>query len=435
MNSHIDAAYAGLDRDTARIYRELSRLPVHDFDATLVAAVANTTPEKATGHLARLTATGLLESPDVREPLGPIYRFASPELRERVLGLARAVEVDGDADEVLGRALGWALAAAVAADDLITTSHHRTLNITPTDLPYAPQHPVHHPDADAALGWLTAQCENLLALVRHAAQASRHDYAWRLVYSLWPWWRAAGRDDEWNDLHSLALDSVRHDPHAGDLAERHLLNTYGLGLRNTGDPAALGIFTRVREAAVQAGDALGEAQSLHELGATHLQMNQPGPAVSYLEQARSIRAEHGYERGVALSDILLGQASLSLGHVDQALHRLQGARTALDGVDAHDAARALAWQARAQIQTGDISAAETNLYSAAQEFHAVRAPRWVALTVEWRGQAAEAGNRPSDAHALYTEALDQYLPISAADADRVRNHLARVNRILRHSSS
>ncbi|WP_329160683.1 ATP-binding protein [Streptomyces anulatus] len=426
MSNHVDAAYTGLDRATARTYRDLSRLPVHDVEATLVAAVRDTSPQEATEHLDNLAAAGLLEIAGDDEPHGVRYRFGSPELRERVLNLARREETDGEADQVLGRAMGWALSAAAGADALITPSHHLTLNIDPSDLPYAVKHPVLHPDADAALGWLTTQSDNLLALVRSAADAGQHEYVWRLVYSMWPWWRAGG-GDEWTELHALALESVRHDLRAGELAERHLLNTYGLGLRISRDPSALRVFTRVREAALQKGDALGEAQALYELGATHLQMKQPTEAVPILEQTRLIRAEHGYARGVALADILLGQALLSLGLLDQALHRLQGARAALDGVDAHDAARALAWQGRVQVQVGDIAAGETSLNTAIREFRDARAPRKVAQTVEWLAHASEADGRLSDARALYAQAINEYLPMSAVDADRVRDHLARLD--------
>ncbi|MEW1757377.1 hypothetical protein AB0393_12805 [Streptomyces cyaneofuscatus] len=426
MNSHVDAAYAGLDRATARTYRVFSRLPVHDIDATLVAAVCATTPEAATGHLDDLTAAGLLEISGTGELRGAVYRFASPEVRERLLQAACTVETDGEADEILRRALGWAMSATVTADALITSSHHRTLNISPSDLPYAPQHPVRLPDADAALGWLTGQSDNVLALVRSAARAGHHDYVWRIVYSLWPWWRAAGRHEDWTELHSIALESVRHDLRADSAAERHLLNTYGLGLRNSGAPNALRVFTRVLEAALRADDALGEAQALYELGATHLTMEQPAEAIPVLERARGVRAEQGYERGVALADILLGQALLSLGRLDEALDRLQGARAALEGVDAHDAARALAWQGRVQVQAGDIPAGEMSLNTVLREFREARAPRKVAQTVEWLAHAAEADGRLADARALYEQAIAHYRPVSGVDADRVRDHLARL---------
>ncbi|WP_217231278.1 ATP-binding protein [Streptomyces anulatus] len=426
MTTHLDAAYAGLAPDTARIYRDLSRLPFHDTDPALVAAVRRITPEEATGHLAALAAAGLLENPGSDELRGPLYRFASPELREQALGLAHAHETDGEGHDVLGRALGWALSAAAAADEQATPSHYHTLGINPGDLPHTPQHPVHHHDADCALGWLSAQCENLLALIRAASQHSRDDYVWRLVYSMWPWWRAAHRGDEWIELHELALSAASRDTGADGLVERHLMITYGLGLRNAGDPIAKQVFTRVWEMACEARDELGEAQALYELGATHLTTNDAMEAVPLLERARRIRVEHAYARGVALADILLGQADLHLARVDQALHRFQGARAALQGVDAHDAARALAGQGRTLLQAGDVPAGEAALTAAANEFLAARSPYQAGQALEWAGTAAADGGRLADARLFYGQALTHYLPVDAVGADRVRDALGRL---------
>ncbi|MFJ1742551.1 hypothetical protein ACIOG4_28240 [Streptomyces microflavus] len=430
MTTHLDAAYAGLEREgTARALRDLSRLPVHDIDAALVATIRTITPEDATGHLAALAAAGLLESLGTHELRGTLYRFPSPEVREQVLGIAHGAETDGEGHDVLGRALGWALSAAAAADALVTDSHYRTLGINPGDLPHAPQHPVHHADADSALGWLTAQGENLLALARAASRNGLDVYVWRLVYSMWPWWRAASRTDEWIELHELALGAASRDPGAGELVERHLMNTYGLGLRAADDPIAVRTFTRVRELARQAGDTLGEAQALYELGATHLQRGDAAEATPLLEWARRIRLEHGYERGVALADILLGRAALGVTPADtgQALCRFRDARTALEGVDAHDAARALAWLGRAQIQTEDLPAGESALRTSVQEFLDARSPHQAARSLEWLGNAAEDNGRITEARTAYSQALAHYLAENGADADRVRDRLARLN--------
>lgn len=430
LTTHFDTAYARLDPDTAQTCRGLGRLPVHDIDASLVAAVRDITPEEATGHLTALVAGGLMEHTGEGEQQGARCRFGSPELRERVLDLARGEETDGEADQVLGRALGWALAAAVEADKLVTESHYLTLGISSAGLPHTPRYPVVHPGADAALGWLTAQSESLLALVRVGAQARQHAYVWRLVYSMWPWWRAASSNEDWTEIHALALESVGHDPSAGELAERHLMNTYGLGLRNAGDPIAVRIFTQVWGMAQRAGDALGEAQALYELGATHLTNNDAMEAVPLLERARNIRVEREYGRGVALTDILLGQAALRLdpADVDHALRRFRDARSGLVEVDAHDAARALAWQGRTQIRAGDVQAGESALRTAMQEFLDARAPHQAARTCEWLGDAAEGDGRLSEAQNYYSEALTHYLRVDAAAADRVRERLARVGR-------
>lgn len=47
--------------------------------------------------------------------------------------------------------------------------------------------------------------------------------------------------------------------------------------------------------------------------------------------------------------------------------------------------------------------------------------------MEWLAHASEADGRLSDARALYAQAINEYLPMSAVDADRVRDHLARLD--------
>ncbi|MFD5506056.1 tol-pal system YbgF family protein [Streptomyces sp. NPDC127061] len=253
-------------------------------------------------------------------------------------------------------------------------------------------------------------------------------YVWRIVYSMWPWWRSESRHAEWIELHNLALESLRLDRSGTELAEMHLLTTLGLALRDTGSPQALRTFHRVLNLARQAEDPHAEAQALHELGATHLQMGHASQAVMFLTRARRARTRLGYERGVALTDILLGQEVLARAHVRPALGRFEAARAVLLAVpDAHDAARALAWKGLALIQARNIPAAEAALDTARLEFLAVQAPRWVAQTLEWLGQAAEAGDRPDDARAFYDQAIDGYLLVDAAGADRVRGHLARMS--------
>ncbi|MFI1189772.1 hypothetical protein [Streptomyces californicus] len=255
MSTHPDAAYAGLGPDTARTYRDLSRLPVHDIDTSLVAAVRRLSPEDAAGHLTALACVALLENLGAHDLRGPLYRFPSREMRERAGELAHGHATQDEGHDVLGRALGWALAAATAADAQATDSHYRTLNINPGDLPHHPQYPMHHDGPEAAIQWLTSQSENLLTLVRAAYQNQMHAYVWRLVHSMWPWWRTAGQghSTDWIELHALALVSLDHDDSAGEQEERHLLNTYGLGLRLDGSPIALRTFTRVREMARRAG--------------------------------------------------------------------------------------------------------------------------------------------------------------------------------------
>ncbi|MFF2013837.1 tetratricopeptide repeat protein [Streptomyces sp. NPDC058195] len=420
MTTHHDAAHAGLSPDSAFAYAQIALLPVKDVDACLAAALCGTDPDAAAITLRSLTSAGLLEEcPDEAGagPRGRVFRFPSPELRRQ----AQETAHPHGQDQRLVLVLGWALAATAAADALITPSHHHTLGLEPV----APDHPVRHTGPDGALAWLTAQGDNLIALVRAAHTAGHHTYVWRTVYSMWPWWRSDARHD-WTDLHTLALDSLRQDSTGPALAERHLLNALGLAQRDSGAlDQAVETFYHVFQLAQT--DVLGTAQAFHELGVTHLKQLDLAQAQRVLSLAQDLSTSEGYERGVALSDIALGEVALAEGRPEEALSRFVTARNALlDEPDPHDAARALAHKGRALIQLGCVPDAEEALHEALLEVRAAQAPHLAARVLEWLGQAAEASDRPADARTYYTQAREHYQPLNPADAARVQDLLTRM---------
>ncbi|MET8683605.1 tetratricopeptide repeat protein [Streptomyces sp. NPDC004732] len=419
VTTHLDTAYAGLSRDAARAYRRMGLLPVLDIDASLTATILDVPPDDAAYALESLQAVQLLEQATPHDLRGPVYRWPSAEVRQHARQHALAEATDGETDEVLRRALGWALAATSAADTLITPTHCLSV----PDSRHRPAHPVTFETKRMAMSWLKAQADSVLALIRAAHSSTEYSFAWRITYALWPWWRSDRRYGEWIEIHRLALDAVQRcqEPHA----EWRLLNTLGLALRGTGAfDEAIGVFARVREMATRVDEGLGVAQALHEIGATYVDAKQPQEAVPYLEEAVEQRLDLGYSRGVALTEILLGQIAVSSGDYQKAGTVFSHARDLLlDARDEHDAARALAWRGRTSMLAGDISAAEHDLRTANAEFAEAEAPSWLAHTIEWLGEAAQQDRRPQDAQALYAQALDLYVPLSAHDADRLRERL------------
>ncbi|MCZ0975903.1 tetratricopeptide repeat protein [Streptomyces albulus] len=419
VTTHLDTAYADLPQNAARAYRRIALLPLHDFDASLTAAVATASSEDAVSALRSLAAVHLLEEGTPHDLRGSVYRWPSAEVREHARQHALAAATDGETEDVLRRALGWALAATSAADALITPTHC----LPTTDARYRPDTPVTFADKSSAMSWLKSQADSLLAVIRAAHAAEEYAFTWRITYALWPWWRSDRRYGDWIEVHHLALDAVQRcqEPHV----EWRILNTLGLALRGTKSlDEAIGVFSRVREMACRIDDQLGEAQALHELGSTYVEARKPQEAVPLLEQAREKRGKLGYRRGVALTDVVLGQAAFDTHDYEQASSRFVDARDVLlDVDDAHDAARALAWRGRASTFSGDIAAAETTLRSANAEFVEIEAPLWTARTLEWLGEAAHADGRIEDAQTLYSRALDRYLPLSTNDADRLRERL------------
>ncbi|WP_331736065.1 tetratricopeptide repeat protein (plasmid) [Streptomyces xanthophaeus] len=418
VTSALDTAYADLSRPAARLYRKVAQLPVESVDGSLAAAVALLTPAEAADLLQEITIGGLLVRDGDHPVRGPVWRYSSASLAH-ARDHAALEQLDGAESEARRRAADWYLAAATAAERLLTPSHRR-LDRTYV---YPAEHPVEFPDRAAALSWLDAQSANLLAVIRSAHAAGSYGLVWQLVHAMWPWWRAARMYDAWIGAHRLGLEAARL--YNSDLAVQEMANTLGIGLRGARsfDEAAR-IFADVLAGARERQDVRGEAQALHELGATAYEAGRPEEAVGHLEQARTLRESREDRRGVALTDILLGQVHLGRGDAAAAIVVLAAARAALVEVeDPHDAARALAWLGRAHSAAGHHEEAERLGFTANREFAETGSRHWLARSLEMLGQTADASGRAEDARSLYIQSLERYAHISPLDEERLRRRL------------
>ncbi|MFD4476025.1 hypothetical protein ACFWPU_07905 [Streptomyces sp. NPDC058471] len=192
---------------------------------------------------------------------------------------------------------------------------------------------------------------------------------------------------------------------------------------------------KVLRRARTARDPRGEPQALHELGATYLAADRLETAGPPLEQGRTLRQslatqatdphdQRTYIRAVALSDVALGQVAIGLGDTAAAAARLATARATLTALkDGLDAARALAWLARAHAVSGDYAAAEHEGRAAVEECRQAGSPRWVARGLELLGHTLREGGQGERARTAFEESLQIYTAISPRDADRVRRQL------------
>lgn len=418
VSAALDTAYSDLDRTAARLYRKAAFLPGDTIDSHLAAAITERTPAEASADLADLAASGLLARDTDHPVRGPVFRYSGPALAHAREHAARE-ETDGADTEARVRATDWYLATATAAERLLTPSHRR-LDRTYV---YAPQHSAEFADRRAALTWLDAQSADLMATLRSAYAAGRYGAVWQLVHAMWPWWRAARVYDLWIEAHRLGLEAAHLYNNA--LAEQEMRNALGVGLRGIHRfDEAIGCFTEVLAGARTREDTRGEAQALHELGATNFEAGRAEESVGYLEQARTLRERREDRRGVALTDILLAQVHLSRGNASTAIDILVSARaTLIEVADPHDAARALAWLGRAHSLAGHHEEADRAGRRAHGEFVEHGAPQWTARSLEMLGQTAAAAGRAEDAVSLYTQALEQYSGLSTVDAERVRRQL------------
>ncbi|WBB58495.1 tetratricopeptide repeat protein [Streptomyces sp. WMMC500] len=419
--------HAALDDSEAHVHRCLARLPFADVDVELTAAACALRGRAAGEALAALADAGLLERHGRHPVRGPVYGLrgaVGTHPRTHVDQLGRLDRLDHEepdpvAGEPLRRALDWLLAAATAAAHLLDRGYR--------DL----DRDHHHPPADApafttaseALAWLDAQHTILMAAVRAAHAAGLHGSTWRLVHAMRPCWTAFHHYPGWLEAHELAYDAAQRCGHAS--AQREILRTWGVALRNAGRHAQATVaFTRVIAAARTAGDELGVARALYELGGTHLDANHPRQSEPFLRRARGLLRTLGDVRGVALCDVCLGRVALVRDRPTEAITLLSEARAALVAErHAFDAARALAWLGRAQAHDGDYATALYDLRLAHDEFVAVGSSRWIARVREMLGDIAREQHRLADAARFHAQALEMYGRSSPRDAKRLRRHL------------
>ncbi|MFE2639435.1 tetratricopeptide repeat protein [Streptomyces scopuliridis] len=435
ITAALDHAYWALRRDNAAVYRRMGALFALDFDAALTAAVCDLTQPAAGAALRVLHDAHLIEAVnDGEDPLrGRVYRFhdaARAHARQRTGAEAAA----GEEDETRRRGLDFYLAAATAAERLLTPTHRHLAR----DYSYPPAEPATFADDHAtALAWLEAQRYNLIAAIRTAAAAGIDTMVWQLAHAIWPLLRSSHDYDLWDESHELGLAAAARCGNRS--AEREMLGTWAVGLRSAArHDDAERAFSRVLAMAREDGDERSEAQALHELGSVHLAAGRMEKAQGFLLQARERRVELGaaardereqlaYCRGVALTDICLGQVLIGLGRSGEAIGTLTSARNTLLRIpDPLDAGRALAWRSRAHAENGDLAKGEAEGREAAAEFATIGTPRWSAHSLELLGQTLQAGGHRDQARALYQQAIRIYAPISRRDEQRVLRRLQEV---------
>ncbi|MDQ0765574.1 tetratricopeptide repeat protein [Streptomyces canus] len=426
----LDRSYWSLPRSTPApaVYRRMGSLFALDFDVPLTAAVCNLSRSEAEAALDQLHELKLIELRGEVSSRGQVYRFHDIT-RDHARARATMEATFGEPEEVLQRALDFYLATASMAERILTPTH-RPLR---RDYVYPPAEPIEFPDDATALAWLYAQRDNMLHALR-AAAAGLDRPTWQLTHAIWPLLRSSHDYELWSESHELGLQAARRCQDRE--AEVEMLNTWGVGLRGAGKfEEAAQTFTAVLQIAREEQDHRAESQALHELGAVNLHGGDPAEAEAFLLQARQQRTKLArtsesepdrltYTRAVAITNICLGQAQLELGRATKAIETLTAARsTLLEVEDWFDAARALAWLARAYAAGGDPGKGEEYGRLAVAECDASGSARWRAHSRELLGHTLRDSRRPDLARSLYGEAITICSAVSRRDESRVRQAL------------
>ncbi|KND25192.1 ATP-binding protein [Streptomyces acidiscabies] len=402
----LDASYAVLGPDAARLYRALGALPLADFDSRTAAAALAEPLERAALLLDELAETNVLED------IGPdAFRFHDL-VRVHAQDLA-AGDPPEERERMLRRVADWHLAAATEAQRLITP-----IQLTlPRTYEYPTALTMPFTDDRGALDWLDVRRGNLMAVLRLAAEHGWYATTWQLTDALWPLFLRLRHYDLWIEAHRMGLAAARADGHRE--AERQMLNSGAIGLsaaRLTDE--AIEWYTASLATAREAGDTRDEGQALLGLGGCHSEAGRRAQAEPLLRRAITAWEECDYPRGVALARILLGEIALADGDLERAVGCFTEAREGLLAVaDPHDAARALVFLGRARARAGDLEAGTAQMTEALAVFTASGAAHWQARALEMLGDTAR--EQGTDAGEYYARARALYESTSPADARRL----------------
>ncbi|CAM5339763.1 tetratricopeptide repeat protein [Streptomyces abikoensis] len=414
VRTALDESYGSLPGAAARAYRAMALLPVRQYDAHLVAAACAVPPEEAEDLLELLADVNLLEETETDH-----YRFHD---LVRLHAAHRAEKECSSAEQelTLRRFVDRCLATATAAEALITPSHR---NLART---YAcpPEGPAPFGTADAALAWLDAHRNDLMAALRLAAGRGWDASAWQLTDAMWPLFLRLRPYDLWVEAHDTGLAAARRD---GDRAGiGRMLTSGGNGLCNAGRPGdAVPWFTDALALATEDGDARQQAQALHGLGKAHHLRGAPDVAEGFFTRALALREAVGYRRGAALTRISLGETAMARDRPRQAADHLSRAYDDLTaGGETYEASRALAHLGRATALAGDPATGTGHLRRALAGFERAGSVHWQARTLEMLGLVAGERGEAADARHWFTRSLALYAPVSPADATRLRARLA-----------
>ncbi|MFY1616670.1 BTAD domain-containing putative transcriptional regulator [Micromonospora sp. WMMD736] len=280
---------AGLSEPTRRLFALLGRHPGPrpSLDAC-IALTARSEPETR-ASLDELIACHLVQ------PLG-----SDRYLMHDLVRLFAAEQAATEADSAAHSLLTWYRDVANAADRVLRPKERPNFE--------SPKSPVDFTDSSTALGWLSAEADNLSAAVERAEE-TYPQLAWQIAAAMYGWLVRQQERDRWIELYLTAVRAARR---SGDPAGEALLSSrlaIPLSLLGRHDEAA-GHCARAYELRNAMGDRLGAATASLNLAAIENIAGRPTAAIRQLRLAE----EQGQGLPNALHLRALIQSNLGEAH-------------------------------------------------------------------------------------------------------------------------
>jgi len=390
-------SYTDLTAAQQRLFRRLGLHPGPSIDAYAAAALDGTTLDAG-----RRGLEGLYDQHLLTEPSPGRYQLHDL-LREHARALA-AADNPAESGTATGRLLDYFLHTALAAGRHFATP------------PAARRPPPGHPPAQApdvstpghAAGWLDAERTNLHAAADYAAGRARSRHAIAIPAAMSGFLTARGYWDQSAALHQTALTAARQ---AGDLlGEADTLTELGVLQGETGDyPAAAATLTQAVALYGDAGDVPGQAHALNQLGYLRVLTGDYPAATASTQQALAL-ARSASDRFVEADTLIhLGLVQQLTGDYPAAAATQQQALALFSAPgDLQGQAEALNCLGTVQQETGDYPAAAASHQQALALFSALGNLHGQANTLNHLGIVQqETGDYPAAA-ASHQQALALY---------------------------
>jgi DNA-binding SARP family transcriptional activator/tetratricopeptide (TPR) repeat protein len=409
-------SYRELNASARRLFRLLGRHPGPDVTVAGAASLAGVPLGPAGTDLAELERAHLVA------PAAPGRLATHDLLRAYASELATVEDSESDRQAALHRLLDYYLHSAHAAAQLLTPGRV-PLALGPPVAGASPDVPA---DADAALGWLAAEHESLVAAVRAAHSRGFDRHTWQLGWALAPYLDRRGHWHDWLAVQDLALRAAERLGEPATLAEahRHLAGAQAR-LRCYAD--AEKHYRHALDLYGQVGDRAAAASINLNLGWLLSEQTRPAEALIYAEQALAIQRSLGNRRGEAYASNAVGWYLAVLGDHPAALEHCRRALE-LHTARGDTVGQADTWDSLGYVQhhRGQLTDAVTCYRHAVALFRQVQDRHNTARALEHLGDVHEAaGARPAAGEA-WRESATILEELGDPDSVKIHAKLARL---------
>jgi tetratricopeptide (TPR) repeat protein len=324
-------SYRHLPAIGRRAFRLIGLHPGPDFDPYAVAALADTSGDRAQQMVNLLARAHLIQS----RRLG---RYSMHDLlRAYAISLADVEDSEAEQRAALTRLFDHYLATAAAAMDILVPAElHRRPRISRPATPAPPM-----PDRATARAWLDTERFTLTAISAYTAARGWLGHTTRLSTTLYRYLDAGGHFPDGLTIHTHALHAARHTNEPAAEADA-LLNLGHIYWQQGQYQQAADHLQQALTLAREIGDRVGETGALHNLGIVYQRQGHYQQAADHLQQALTLAREIGDRVGETNALLNLGIVDRRQGHYQQAAdHYQQALALAREIGDRHGEANAL----------------------------------------------------------------------------------------------